>query len=132
MRGVALVMLLSGSALADSPDDNAKKSVGPSRVVEVQPWEPPARVTTKVPGMKGVPSAGIVIETDPGGDARPWPYGAWIKTPDVGDRNVLELGTDQLPRLPGSDGIAARLSRAFDDGVGALLGLVLPPAKLVR
>lgn len=131
MRFVVLLMVLSGSSWADAPDKEPKKP-GPSRVVEVQPWEPPSRATTMVPGMKGVPSAGIVIETDPGGDARPWPYGSWIKTPDVGDHNVLELGTDQLPSLPGSAGLAARLSRGFDAGVGTFLDLVMPPAKIVR
>jgi hypothetical protein len=125
MRLVALVLVVgSGFASADEPK--------PSRTVEVTPWEPPARPTTKVPGMNGVPAAGIVVPTDPGGDARPWPHGIWIPTPEVGDKNVLELGTDQLPGLPGSGGLAARLSRAFDHGVGRLLELVMPPPRLVR
>ena len=132
MRLVALVMVTSMSSWADAPENLRAKPTGPSRVIEVQPWEPPARVTTKVPGIDGKDSAGIVIQTDPGGDARPWPYGAWIKTPDVGDRNVLELGSDRLPGLPKSQGLAARLSRGFDQGVDALLDLVMPPAKLVR
>lgn len=128
MRLVALLLAWSVVSWADVPPS----SRGPSRVIEAQPWEPPARATAKVPGMSGVPAAGIVIETDPGGDARPWPHGSWIKTPDIGDANVLELGTDRLPGLPRSGGLAARLSRGLDAGVGTLLDLVLPPARLVR
>lgn len=101
-------------------------------MVEAPRWEPPARATTKVPGIGGKDAVGIVVPTDPGGDARPWPYGAWIKPPDIGDDMVLELGTDRLPGLPRSGGLAAQLSRGLEDGVGALLRLVMPPAKLVR
>ena len=132
MRGVALAMLLTGSAAAEPPDKPARKPAGPSRVVEAPAWEPPARPTTKVPGIGGKDAVGIVIPTDPGGDARPWPHGAWIKTPDIGDDNVLELGTDRLPGLPRSGGLAATLSRGFGDGIGRMLELVMPPPKLVR
>ena len=131
LRLLAL-LLVSGSAFADPPEPVAKKPAGPSRVIEAPGWEPPARKTTKVPGIGGKDAAGIVIPTDPGGDARPWPYGAWIKTPDIGDDNVLELGTDRLPGLPRPLGLAATLSRGFEDGLARLLGLVLPPPRLVR
>jgi hypothetical protein len=124
-------LLVSGPALADEKPA-AKTATGPSRVVEAPAWEPPARPTTKVPGIGGKDAVGIVVPTDPGGDARPWPYGAWIKTPDIDRDMVLELGTNRLPGLPRSGGLAARLSRGFDDGVGKLLDLVMPPAKLVR
>ena len=107
---VAATLLVSGSAFAD--EKPAAKKTGPSRVVEAPTWEPPARKTTKVPGIGGVDAAGIVIETDPGGDARPWPYGAWIKTPDTGDDNVLELGTDRLPGLPRSGRIVTSCTRS--------------------
>ena len=130
MRVVPVVALISGFASADPA--KVTTPTGPSKVVEVQPWEPPARATTKVPGVNGIPSAGIVIPTDPGGDARPYPYGAWIRTPDIGDRNVLELGTDSLPGSLRSEGLAARLSRGFDASVGKVLELVMPPAKLVK
>ncbi|MBA3461785.1 MAG: hypothetical protein H0T46_17620 [Deltaproteobacteria bacterium] len=99
--------------------------------MEVQPWEPPARATTKSPGMKGADASGIVIDPGEHADARRWPYGMWIPTPDVGDRNVLVPGTNGL-----SDGsstaLSSRLARGIDQGVGSFLQWLWPPPKLVR
>jgi hypothetical protein len=129
LRIVLALLVGTGSAGADPA--TTRIPLGPSKTVEVEPWEPPARVTTMVPGMKGIPSAGVVIRTDPGGDARPWPHGMWIPTPDIGDRNVLELGTDGLPALE-STALSARLSRGLDQGVSALFRYLMPPQKLLR
>lgn len=129
LRLLLVMVLGTGSATADPP---AKPNpFGPSKTIEVKPWEPPARPTTKTPGMNGNMASGIVIPTDPGGDAQRWPYGMWIPTPDVGDKNVLVPGTNGLSD-GSSSALSARLSRGLDDGVGSFLQWLLPPPKLVR
>jgi hypothetical protein len=123
MRAIGVLMALSGLAAADSP---AKQTIplGPSKVVEVEPWTPPAKPTQKFPGMKGTASNAVVIAPDPDGDARPWPYGIWIRPPAFRDDNVIRSGTSDLPD---SAGLAGRLSRQFDDGVGTLLEWLMTP-----
>jgi hypothetical protein len=131
LRLLLVMVLGAGSAAADPEAKPDAKPRGPSKTVEVKPWTPPARPTTKTPGMNGNMASGIVIPTDPGGDARRWPSGMWIPTPDVGDHNVLVPGTNGL-----SDGrpstLSGRISRGLEAGVGSFLDLVLPPPKLVR
>jgi hypothetical protein len=131
LRHLAIASLLASvPAFADEPKPDAGPQK-PARVIEVPPWEPPARATTKTPGIRGQDSSGIVIDPGAHADARPYPYGAWIKTPDIGDRNVLELGTNGLPDRP-SSALSARLARGLDRGVEKLFELLLPPPKLVR
>src|SRR4051794_10399749 len=111
MRRIAVLVLgLAGSAGADPKSAPAKRA--PSPAVEVEPWVPPARATDKVPGMNGAMASGIVIAPEGGADARPWPYGIWIRTPDVGDRNVIVPGTNDLPDGE-SSALSARLSRGL-------------------
>jgi len=132
-----VVLSRSSAAWADAPKLSAPAQakvtipLGPSKVIEVEPWEPPARKTTKSPGIDGTDSSGIVIDPGPHADARPYPYGIWIRPPDIGDHNVLELGTDRLATGE-SSALSARLSRGLDQSVDKLFELILPPPKLLR
>ena len=137
MRAIGVLVLLTAAASADPATGAATPKsadlgairIGPTKVIEVAPWTPPARVTTRSPGITGQPANGIVI--DPGGssDGRPWPYGIWIRPPETGDRNVVVLGTDSLPfddlALPG------KLTRTFDLGMGSFLEWLMTP-RIIR
>jgi hypothetical protein len=138
MQALGVLLLLTTAAAADpasgaatpDPQDrpNSRPAIrlGPSRVVEVEPWQPPARKTTQTPGVNGAMASGIVIDPGPHGDARPWPYGMLIHPPDTGDRNVLVLGSDDLPG-PLPDTLSGRLTRKLDAGVGTMLELLMTP-----
>ncbi len=127
MHAIGVVLLLTGFAAAD-PATALPLKAGPSKVIEAPAWEPPARPTLQVPGMKGSDSAAIVIEPDAHGDARPWPYGMLIRPPDTGDHNALELGTSDLPA---SDKLSVTVVRTLDQGVGTFLEWLLTP-RFVR
>jgi hypothetical protein len=118
LRVLLAVVLGAGSAAAET--------------VEVEPWQPPPRATTKSPGIKGVDAAGIVIDPGRHPDGQRWPYGMWIPTPDIGDDNVLVPGTNALSDGAVSSALSARISRGIDQGVEGLLKWLLPPPKLLR
>ena len=128
MRAIGVLVVLSGLAAADPADqpNTAKLRIplGPSKVVEVEPWTPPAKVAQKYPGMTGASSNALVIDPGPNGDGMPWPYGIWIKPPVSLDTNVITLGTSDLPD---SATLSARLARGFDDSVGTVLELLMTP-----
>ena len=128
MRAIGVLLVLVTTAAADPPA-KAPRPPGPSKVVEVEPWKPPPRATTKSPGINGAAASGIVIDPGPQADARPWPYGAMIRPPDVGDHNVLVPGSDGLPD---SDALSARLARGFDLGLGRAFEWLLTPKFVPR
>jgi hypothetical protein len=132
MRAIGVLVVLSGLAAADPADqpNTAKLAIplGPSKVVEVEPWTPPAKVAQKYPSMKGPDSNAVVIDPGSHGDAQPWPYGIWIKPPASLDDMGIQPGTSDLPD---SATLSARLSRHFDNGVGAVLELLMTP-RFVR
>lgn len=124
MRAIGLLVLLTGFATADPADKPKTIPLGPSNVVEAEPWTPPARSAQKYPGVTGKDSAAVVIDPGHGGDGQPWPYGIWIKPPASYDNNVIGLGTSDLPD---SATLSARLARGFDESVGAVLELLMTP-----
>jgi len=128
MRAIGVLVVLSGLAAADpaDPPNTAKLTIplGPSKVVEVEPWTPPAKVAQKYPGMTGQDSNAVVIDPGPHGDAQPWPYGIWIKPPASSDDMAIRPGTNDLPD---SAALSARLARSFDNGVGTVLELLMSP-----
>ena len=127
MRPIGVLMLLTGLAAAD-PAARIRIPLGPSKVVEVEPWQPPARPTGKYPGITGQDSAAVVLAPGPHGDGRPWPYGILIAPPRTGDDNQIVSGSNGLP---GSDLLSAQLARRFDLGVGQVLEWLLTP-RFVR
>ncbi len=124
MRAIGVLVVLSGLAAADPEPAKLTIPLGPSKVVEVEPWTPPAKVAQKYPGMTGAPSNAVVIDPTPHGDGQPWPYGIWIKPPASRDDNVITMGTSDLPD---SAALSARLARGFDDSVGTILELLMTP-----
>ncbi len=137
MRLLGVLMLMSGLAAADpapNPAAGAKIRIpfGPSKTIEVEPWTPPARTAQAYRGVTGQPSAAVVLDPGPHGDAQPWPYGIWIRPPGSSDPNVIESGTNRLPgSSPRSSHVSTRLSQAFDLGVGQFLEWLMTP-RFVR
>ncbi|MBL0213033.1 MAG: hypothetical protein IPQ07_04055 [Myxococcales bacterium] len=131
MRLFGVLMLMSGLAMANpapAPGAKVRIPLGPSKTIEVEPWTPPARAAQTYRGVTGQPSAAVVIDPGPHGDAQPWPYGIWIRPPGSSDANVIDTGTNHLP---GSEHVSARLSRALDLGVGQFLEWLMTP-RFVR
>ncbi len=126
MRALGVVLLLTVFSSAEPPRPAIK--AGPSKVIEAPAWEPPARPTTKVPGMTGADSTAIVIDPGAHADARPWPHGIVIRPPETGDHNVIELGSSDLPA---STKLSVRLGRTLDHGLGQFLEWLLTP-RFVR
>ncbi len=127
MRAISILVVLANLAAADSAP-TLRIPLGPSKVVEVEPWTPPARTAQRYPGVTGTNAAGVVIDPGHAGDGQPWPYGIWIKPPASTDNNVITMGTRDLPD---SAALSARLARRFDDSVGAVLELLMTP-RFVR
>lgn len=136
MRLIGVLVVLHGFAAAEPAPpgplngdaSGPAKVTGPSKVVEVEPWTPPARAPQKYPGVTGKDSAAIVIDPGHAGDGQPWPYGIWIKPPATTDRNVIAAGSLDLPD---SAPLSARLARGLDDSVGTVLELLMTP-RFVR
>lgn len=125
MRAFVALLMLSPMAAAETPAPAA--SLGPSKVVEVQPWTPPARAAQKYPGVTGKDALGVVIDPEHG-DGQRWPYGIWIEPPATRDDMALVPGSMDLPA---SAALSARIARGFEDSVGAVLDLLMTP-RFVR
>lgn len=136
MRRFGVLVLLHGLAAADpaplgplnAAPPAAAQATGPTKVVEAEPWTPPARAPQKYPGVTGKDSAAVVIDPGHAGDGQPWPYGIWIKPPVTPDMNVIVAGSLDLPD---SAPLAARLVRGLDDSIGTMLELLMTP-RFVR
>lgn len=133
MRSFGVLMLLASAAAADpgaagTPPVMREAPPGPSKVIEVEPWVPPARAPGRYPGVGGKDAAGVVIDPGAHPDGRPWPYGMWIRPGGTQDHNVLVPGTNGLPD---SAPLATELGRSLDLGVGRFLEWLMTP-RFVR
>ena len=133
----AAIVLASGVAVA-APDagSNAaarpKIPAGPSPAIAVEaiPAGPLPEPVDLVPDVRGGKVISRLIEPPANfGDARPYPYGAVIQPPDVGDDNAAVIGTTDLPD---SRPLSGRLAGKLDAGVGAILGLLFTPRFVGR